>query len=362
MDVDGDDGSDVAGVKERKQKVIASKVKKVKVLEQDGWIGGDDGGIENGKGKRAQSYMEDSSPDESESERGGSDRRDGFGEGQSHSRGGLLDLDPSGSRLAPSIYDVGGNLPPSMALHPAWPLLPNNTTIASGPDEEGNPSMSTFPWDTSGVVGDGRGRSTPQAVVESAGTLAEFLESLGIPNLPGGIGDIFGMSTNRFQGVTPDASGLPFISNTTTPALVPRSLGANSAHSGGGGSGDPMVIGMRNFGDGNDAIRNPPLFTAKEQEEDIKPVLGAFGELIDELDPSLEDRSRARVDYMDTGEPLLGKVSKAEKYLLAAADQASGTRDERLAQVIKAKYDAGLLKPYDYSRSYARFYRWMEKK
>jgi hypothetical protein len=47
---------------------------------------------------------------------------------------------------------------------------------------------------------------------------------------------------------------------------------------------------------------------------------------------------------------------------LAAADQASGTRDERLAKVIKAKYEAGLLKPYDYSRGYAKMYKWLEKK
>jgi hypothetical protein len=51
-----------------------------------------------------------------------------------------------------------------------------------------------------------------------------------------------------------------------------------------------------------------------------------------------------------------------EKYFLAAADQASGTRDERLARVIKAKYEAGLLKPYDYSRGYAKMYKWLEKK
>jgi hypothetical protein len=52
----------------------------------------------------------------------------------------------------------------------------------------------------------------------------------------------------------------------------------------------------------------------------------------------------------------------SEKYFLAAADQASGTRDERLAKVIKAKYEAGLLKPYDYSRGYAKMYKWLEKK
>jgi hypothetical protein len=50
----------------------------------------------------------------------------------------------------------------------------------------------------------------------------------------------------------------------------------------------------------------------------------------------------------------------SEKYFLAAADQPSGPRASRLAQVIKAKYDAGLLKPYDYVKGYERIARWMD--
>lgn len=45
---------------------------------------------------------------------------------------------------------------------------------------------------------------------------------------------------------------------------------------------------------------------------------------------------------------------------MAAADQPNGTRASRLAQVIKAKYDAGLLKPYDYVKGYERMNKWME--
>jgi hypothetical protein len=52
----------------------------------------------------------------------------------------------------------------------------------------------------------------------------------------------------------------------------------------------------------------------------------------------------------------------SEKFYLAAADQQSGTRDERLRKVIQAKYEAGLLKPYDYARGYARMFKWLEKK
>ncbi|KAK0554659.1 Transcription factor [Tilletia horrida] len=44
-----------------------------------------------------------------------------------------------------------------------------------------------------------------------------------------------------------------------------------------------------------------------------------------------------------------GVGTKAERFLITAADQTDGTRDERLRKVIHAKYDAGLLKPYNYA-------------
>jgi hypothetical protein len=60
--------------------------------------------------------------------------------------------------------------------------------------------------------------------------------------------------------------------------------------------------------------------------------------------------------------PLLPSATKTEKFLLTAADQESGTRDERLNRVIRSKYEAGLLKPYDYVKGYARLSRWMDRK
>jgi PAS domain-containing protein len=53
-------------------------------------------------------------------------------------------------------------------------------------------------------------------------------------------------------------------------------------------------------------------------------------------------------------------VSRIEQYLLAAADQPDGPRASRLTQVIRAKYEAGLLKPYDYIKGYERMNRWMD--
>ena len=59
--------------------------------------------------------------------------------------------------------------------------------------------------------------------------------------------------------------------------------------------------------------------------------------------------------------PLLPSATKTERFLLTAADQESGSRDERLNRVIRSKYEAGLLKPYNYVKGYARLSRWMDR-
>ncbi|KAI5292499.1 hypothetical protein KEM55_007755 [Ascosphaera atra] len=53
---------------------------------------------------------------------------------------------------------------------------------------------------------------------------------------------------------------------------------------------------------------------------------------------------------------------KAETYYHVAADP-SGTEsaDERMNKLLKAKYDAGLLKPFNYVGGYARLNRYMEQ-
>ncbi|KAI0703041.1 hypothetical protein BC835DRAFT_1263190 [Cytidiella melzeri] len=58
---------------------------------------------------------------------------------------------------------------------------------------------------------------------------------------------------------------------------------------------------------------------------------------------------------------VLPAATKTERFFLTAADQASGTRNERLNMVIRSKYEAGLLKPYNYVKGYARLSRWMDR-
>ncbi|KAI9507257.1 hypothetical protein F5148DRAFT_1276283 [Russula earlei] len=64
--------------------------------------------------------------------------------------------------------------------------------------------------------------------------------------------------------------------------------------------------------------------------------------------------------YVDLVPPVLPSASLTEKFLLTAADPSSGTRDERLKRVIRTKYEAGLLKPYNYVKGYSRLSRWMD--
>lgn len=74
------------------------------------------------------------------------------------------------------------------------------------------------------------------------------------------------------------------------------------------------------------------------------------------------------ITYIDTTtgveklstEAILPSATKTEKFLLTAADQEPGSRDERLNRVIRSKYEAGLLRPYNYVKGYARLSKWMD--
>ncbi|KAI8321279.1 hypothetical protein GQ54DRAFT_262062, partial [Martensiomyces pterosporus] len=53
-------------------------------------------------------------------------------------------------------------------------------------------------------------------------------------------------------------------------------------------------------------------------------------------------------------------VTQTERFLLTAADPNDGTSEDKLRQIINAKYEAGFLKPYNYVNSYTRMQRFME--
>ncbi|KAJ9121851.1 hypothetical protein QFC22_002474 [Naganishia vaughanmartiniae] len=213
----------------------------------------------------------------------------------------------------------GGNLlSTGMPLPPAWPMLLSDATAADKIDThtshlKGNPTLSSGPsmhlsWPTTDVTSEqndrvnaddlGGGNDTsisftggvpsvneplhgsratdipPQATVTNYGTtaterlsrqvqggefgvLSDFLESLGIPSLPGGLGDIFG--DNRL-----DLAGL---GNSVGMG------GIMGDASGGAGLGDAETSGqdrsMVEIGQGN-----PDIVTVKAEEDGLnRPIL-----------------------------------------------------------------------------------------
>lgn len=76
--------------------------------------------------------------------------------------------------------------------------------------------------------------------------------------------------------------------------------------------------------------------------------------------PGSPERDRDRAE--EPAPVVLPAATKTERFFLTAADQASGSRNERLNMVIRSKYEAGLLKPYNYVKGYARLSRWMDRK
>jgi hypothetical protein len=62
--------------------------------------------------------------------------------------------------------------------------------------------------------------------------------------------------------------------------------------------------------------------------------------------------------FQDTAMP----VNTTEKFFLTAADPSDGTNEDRLTQVINAKFEAGFLKPYNYVNGYSRLQKYMDSK
>ncbi|EJD01908.1 uncharacterized protein FOMMEDRAFT_86828 [Fomitiporia mediterranea MF3/22] len=93
-----------------------------------------------------------------------------------------------------------------------------------------------------------------------------------------------------------------------------------------------------------------PVQTEQPQQEDTSPI---------PIDPSL-DQPKPKED-VQPAQPILPSATKKERFLLIAADQGTGSPNERLNRVIQAKYEAGLLKPYNYVKGYARLSKWMDR-
>ncbi|WVR05463.1 hypothetical protein IAU60_002479 [Kwoniella sp. DSM 27419] len=195
---------------------------------------------------------------------------------------------------------------------PSWPILPNAPAQMAF-NNTAQPAAQTVPGSStqsqlvprieqndllSGT--DPLGQTGWDGTDESElAALNKFMKDLGVPSLPG---DFFSFM-NQMDG---DSSGLqvPLSDLTNAPVYEPA---------------QPSALGGQSSNNG---------FSI----------------------PSANAKGKGKVV----------PISRIDKFMMAAADQPNGTRASRLAQVIKAKYDAGLLKPYDYVKGYERMNKWME--
>jgi hypothetical protein len=99
--------------------------------------------------------------------------------------------------------------------------------------------------------------------------------------------------------------------------------------------------------------------TALDVSGVIPPPPPNGGDTTTESRQQVNDVLQQNVDLVP---PVLPSATLTEKFLLTAADPAPGSRDERLKRVIRTKYEAGLLKPYNFVKGYSRLSRWMDCK
>ncbi|KAI9471643.1 hypothetical protein BX667DRAFT_471854 [Coemansia mojavensis] len=90
----------------------------------------------------------------------------------------------------------------------------------------------------------------------------------------------------------------------------------------------------------------------------------ALNEFLESLQRGLrstETDIQAGASQPDAAEAHAGPgMTQTERFLLTAADPNDGTSEDKLRQIINAKYEAGILKPYNYVSGYARMQRFME--
>ncbi|KAF9181953.1 hypothetical protein BGZ51_005096 [Haplosporangium sp. Z 767] len=112
----------------------------------------------------------------------------------------------------------------------------------------------------------------------------------------------------------------------------------------------------------NNNLNNLPLYGFNNQLAALPATLTFASEhmgneftVISDFLESLGDNDEQNV-LLDSEIP----VNTTEKFFLTAADPSDGTNEDRLTQVINAKFEAGFLKPYNYVNGYSRLQKYMD--
>lgn len=226
-----------------------------------------------------------------------------------------------GSAMTPSgdlSLSLGPNLAPSASTNPSslWGL--GSGSVLGGAGFLG----------LGGGNGEGMGASGDVAGGNEYNILSEFLESLdgsAFPTPPPGL--------SSTPSSAPSLAALTS-SNDTALSRVPSS-------------------GFKGAAPPPDASTSAASTSAPPAQTTAAPQLWQQSGAEDGADSSKQVRATRGASISDAapgayGSSLKGFNTKTEKFFLTAADQNDGTRDERLGKVIQAKYDAGLLRPYNH--------------
>lgn len=232
-----------------------------------------------------------------------------------------------------------------------------------------------------GYEGGGSGFGGDSAGGNEFTLLSEFLESLDGPGF--GAGATPGMTAagasgsgltpsqsrrNTISGLAPSSgvgafdglTALTPINNSETSAHARASLPTMPSASAPGmyDSGSASIGGTAGFGtyaSGNNSANQGDAAGGKRSRRSSYSAAATSSSGAAGAAPSSVAASGSYIPSLQGGS------TKTERFFLTAADQKDGTRDERLARVIQAKYEAGLLRPYNHVNGYARLNRWMER-
>ncbi|CAJ0924016.1 13292_t:CDS:2 [Entrophospora sp. SA101] len=137
------------------------------------------------------------------------------------------------------------------------------------------------------------------------------------------------------------------IQNPPVHVVQPNLLTMSAATSNGMNQNTYSNIAMQNFPHTTEYSQFPLTFASEDMGHEFT-VLTDFLENINGNRHNLHDPVRSSLD-------------NTTKFFLTAADPSDGTSEDRLTQVINAKFQAGLLKPYNYVNGYTRLQKYMEK-
>ncbi|KAG8897704.1 hypothetical protein FRC01_011208, partial [Tulasnella sp. 417] len=165
----------------------------------------------------------------------------------------------------------------------------------------------------------------------------------------------------------PSTSLLASATGSTPGTQQPQMTGSSSAM-----SASPLQFTLTGGGASDSGLSQAqsPLKSASQHQISLPQALSPETErltasasqlLLDQQQqppkPKPQEQTHHEHEHVDPLPP----STKTERFLITAADQEDGTREERLKAVIRAKYEAALLKPYNYVKGYARLSRWMER-